>query len=78
LGFPRYNLENKEGAHEIINYNTYQFIRVLSSTYAALLDGEDEVLEAYLDVNESTYQVTCKYADDIPESDKSDSKQSIR
>lgn len=35
--------------------------RVLSSTYASLVDAEDESIEAYLDLNEATYQVECKY-----------------
>lgn len=44
--------------------------QVLSSTYATLLDGADETLESYLDLNGATYQVNCKYGDEIPESDK--------
>lgn len=46
--------------------------RVLSSTYAALLDGEKEELEAYLDLNGATYQVDCKYDNEVLESDKAE------
>ena len=37
--------------------------RVLSNTYASLVDGKDEEIEAYLDLNKATYQVECKYED---------------
>ncbi len=44
--------------------------RTLNMTYGTLLDGEDETLETYLDINEATYQVDCKYQVEVSESDK--------
>ena len=40
--------------------------RVLHMTTASLRDGADESVEAYLDLNKDTYQVECKYQDEVP------------
>lgn len=48
--------------------------RVLSMNRGALIDGEDETLETYFDLNEATYQIECMYQAEVPESDKADTK----
>lgn len=58
---------NNKGMVLMIDRKTNE---VVSYTYAALLDGPDETLEANIKLGDAIYQVGCKYADEIPESDK--------
>ena len=48
--------------------------RVVAMTSPTLLDGKDESADLYYDQNGTTYQVDCKYQNEIPESDGAPAK----